>query len=136
MIIELTENNLEEAKNSFLSIDEVKQEFKNNPFARYLILKEKDELLGYLYYSDIYERAEINQFEIKKSHRNCGKGQKLLNFFLKHVEKDITLEVNKENLPAIHLYEKVGFVKQAIRNGYYDGVDGILMERKKDNKEF
>ena len=71
MIIELTENKLEEAKNSFLSIDEVKQEFKNNPFARYLILKEKDELLGYLYYSDIYERAEINQFEIKKSNIQC-----------------------------------------------------------------
>ncbi len=131
MIIELTKNNIKEIENSFLSADEIKKEFKNNPFAKYLILKENDEVIGYLYYSDIYEKIEINQFEIKKNHRNCGKGQKLLDFFLKHVEKDITLEVNKENLPAIHLYEKKGFIKQAIRKGYYRGIDGILMERKR-----
>ena len=134
MIIELTKNNLESIEKSFLSIDEIKKELENNPFAQYLILKENNEIIGYLYYSDIYEKVEINQFEIEKKHRNCGKGQKLLDFFLKHVEKDITLEVNKENLPAIHLYEKMGFVKQAIRKGYYHGVDGILMERKKENK--
>ena len=91
MIIELTKNNLKEIKNSFLSVDDVKKEFKNNPFAKYLILKENNEVIGYLYYSDIYEKVEINQFEIEKKHRNCGKGQKLLDFFLKHVEKHTNL---------------------------------------------
>ena len=28
-------------------------------------LKEEDKLTGYIYYSDIYERAEINQFEME-----------------------------------------------------------------------
>ena len=41
----------------------------------------------------------------------------------------ITLEVNKENIPAIKLYRKLGFKDVAIRKGYYNGVDGILMER-------
>ena len=73
MIFEVTEENKEELKNSFLSYEWIEEEKKNNPFAKFLVLKEQDEIIGYIYYSDIYERAEINQFEIKSIHRNCGK---------------------------------------------------------------
>ena len=41
----------------------------------------------------------------------------------------ITLEVSKENKAAIELYKKFNFNEVAIRKGYYNGVDGILMER-------
>ena len=127
MIYELT--NLDELDNSFISKEYIKEELSNNPFGKVLVLKE-DEIIGYLYYSDIYERAEINQFEINLIHRNCGKGNLLLNEFINRIKKDITLEVKEDNTPAIKVYEKNGFVKTAIRKGYYNGVDGILMERK------
>ena len=130
MIFELTKNNLDELDDSFLSKDVVLEEFRNNPFAKILVLKEKEEIIGYLYYSEIYERAEINQFEIKKIHRNCGKGQMLLEYFLNTVKKDITLEVRENNKNAIHLYLKNGFKQKAIRKNYYNGIDGILMERE------
>ena len=39
------------------------------------------------------------------------------------------LSCKKSNDSAIHLYEKYGFEKKAIRKGYYNGIDGILMER-------
>ena len=42
----------------------------------------------------------------------------------------ITLEVSKENERALALYKKYGFKEVALRKGYYDGVDGILMEKK------
>ena len=135
MIIELNKENIKEIKNSFLSIEEVQKEWKNNPFAKYLVYKEENQIIGYLYYSDIYERAEINQFEIEVMHRNCGKGLALLQKMIEIVDKDISLEVRKDNLPAIHLYQKCGFVKKALRKGYYQGVDGILMERKKEKEE-
>ena len=77
MIIELNKENIYLIKNSFLNEKEVSKEFENNPFARYLILQENDEIIGYIYYSDIYDRAEINQIEIKDSHRSCGKGKKI-----------------------------------------------------------
>ena len=134
MITELTKENLREIEDSFISKEEVEKEIENNPFAKYFLLKEDNEIIGYIYYSDIYERVEINQFEIKENHRNCGKGQKLLAFFLRHVEKDVTLEVREDNIPAIKLYEKMGFTRQAIRKGYYNGIDGILMERKNNDK--
>lgn len=118
---------------SFLDREELKKEFQTNPFAKVLLLVEQEEVIGYLYYSDIYERAEINQIEIEISHRNCGKGKKLMEAFLKMVDKDVTLEVREDNIPAVKLYESCGFQKKAIREGYYQGIDGILMERKKDS---
>jgi len=130
MIYELA--NLDELDNSFISKEYIKNELDNNPFGKVLILKEDNEIIGYLYYSDIYERAEINQFEINKIHRNCGKGDLLLKELVNRIKKDITLEVKEDNYPAIKVYEKNGFLKKAIRKGYYNGVDGILMERKYD----
>lgn len=132
MIFELTKGNINEIEKTFIDLSEVLNEFENNPFAKYLIYKENDKIIGYIYYSDIYDRAEINQFEIEVSHRNCGKGKTLLNKLLKVVDKNITLEVRKDNLAAIHLYKSVGFVEKAIRKGYYQGIDGILMEKIKD----
>lgn len=127
MIYELT--NLDELDNSFISKEYIKEELSNNPFGKVLVLKE-DKIIGYIYYSDIYERCEINQFEIEDIHRNCGKGDLLLKYLINLVKKDITLEVKEDNTPAIKLYLKNGFIKVAIREGYYNGVDGILMERK------
>ena len=128
MIFELTD--ISEIKDSFINKETIEKELKNNPFGKYLILKEDNEIIGYLYYSDIYERAEINQFEINFIHRNCGKGSYLLKECLNRIKKDITLEVKEDNTVAIKLYEKNGFTKKAIRREYYNGVDGILMERK------
>lgn len=133
MFIEITRNNLDELTGTLLTRNEVEHELNINPFGKYLIFKEDNQVIGYIYYSDIYERSEINQFEIENSHRNCGKGKFLLQEFLKLVEKDVTLEVKKDNYPAIHLYKSNGFVEKAIRPGYYQGIDGILME-KQNNK--
>ena len=130
MIFELYPSNLDVLDNSFIDKEYIKNEFQNNPFAKVLIMKEDNQIIGYLYYSDIYDRLEINQIEIDFIHRNCGKGNILLNKLLKDVDKSITLEVKIDNIPAIKLYEKNGFERKAIRKGYYNGVDGILMERK------
>lgn len=119
---------------SLISIETMEHDLQVNPFGRYLLELENDKIIGYLYYSDIYDRAEINQVEVEVSHRNCGKATKLLQKMLELVEKSITLEVKKDNIPAINLYKKFGFQEKAIRQGYYQGVDGILMEREKDTK--
>lgn len=130
MIIELTKENLAELNNSILDVSLLKQELENNPFAKVLLYKEQDQIIGYLYYSDIYDRAEINQIEIAVLHRNCGKASKLLQQMIQSVDKSITLEVSVENTNALRLYKKFGFEKKAIRKGYYQGIDAILMERK------
>ncbi len=132
MIIEINKNNIDLINNSFISKEYILNELENNPFAKILILKENDEIVAYIYYSDIYERAEINQIEVNKIHRNCGKGDFLLNYMINLLKKNITLEVKEDNYSAIKLYEKNKFEKKAIRKGYYNGIDGILYERKNE----
>lgn len=129
MITTINKNNMNFPDDDFLTKEEVSTELENNPYGNYLILIEEDKIIGYIYYSDIYERAEINQFEVKPTHRNCGKGNELLKNLIEKLQKNITLEVKQTNAPAIRLYEKNGFKKVAIRKGYYNGIDGILMER-------
>lgn len=131
MIYKLEKDNINILDNSFIDKKEIEKELENNPFANVLLYEENNEIIGYIYYSEIYERVEINQFEIKNIHRNCGKGNLLLKKLIETVDKDITLEVKEDNKSAISLYLKNGFKKTAIRKGYYKGIDGILMERKK-----
>ena len=132
MIKELKKEEIDIIDNSFIDKDYLLNEFDNNPFIKVLLLIEDNKIIGYLYYSDIYDRAEINQIEIDSFHRNCGNGKKLMEYMINHVDKDITLEVKNNNDPAIKLYKKYGFKEVATRKGYYQGTDGILMERKKD----
>ena len=131
MFIEVNKDNLNILDNSFIDKNTVSNDLNSNPFGHYLLLVEDNEIIGYIYYSDIYDRAEINQIEVNFIHRNCGKGSILLKKMILVVDKNITLEVKIDNIPAIKLYKKYGFEQVAIRKGYYNGVDGILMERKK-----
>ncbi|MBR6137570.1 MAG: GNAT family N-acetyltransferase [Bacilli bacterium] len=133
MITELTINTIDKINNSFIDRNYIEKELSVNPYGKILILEENNEVIGYLYYSDIYERAEINQIEIENFHRNCGNGTKLMDYFINLVDKDISLEVRENNDPAIKLYKKYGFEEVAVRKGYYNGIDGLLMERKKDS---
>lgn len=118
------------ATKGLITKKEIEKELEVNPFARFIIETENNKVIAYLYYSDIYDRAEINQIEVDVFHRNCGKATILLGKMIKAVEKSITLEVKEDNEVAIHLYKKFGFIEKAIRKGYYQGIDGILMERK------
>ena len=130
MIKLITKENYEDLNNEFLSFDYLKKEFDNNPFAKFLILIENDELNGYLYYSEIYDRIEINQIEVLREERRKNIGSSLIEYLIENNKNDITLEVRIDNYPAIGLYKKFGFKEVAIRKGYYNGIDGILMERK------
>ncbi len=121
------------AKDSIIELEKIKKDIEINPFGRYLLEIEDNKIIAYLYYSDIYDRAEINQIEVDVFHRNCGKASKLLKKMIEVVDKSITLEVKKDNFVAIHVYKKFGFKEKAIRKGYYQGIDGILMERKNED---
>lgn len=130
MLIELSAEKLLKEKASFIDLNELSKEISKNPFGKVLVYKENDEIIAYLYYSEIYERIEINNIEVKSDFRNKGIGTKLLKKLTETVEKSISLEVRENNYPAIRLYKKFNFSERAIRKGYYQGIDGILMVRE------
>ena len=130
MVVNITKENINNYSDEFINKSFFINELNNNPFAKVLFLFENNSIIGYLYYSDIYDRVEINQIEIKEKYRKQGKGNYLLNKLLKAEKKDVTLEVKETNYPAIKLYEKNGFLKKAIRKNYYGEINGILYEKK------
>lgn len=129
MIESLTKDNINLIDHSFLNKEIIIKELINNPFAKYLIYIENKEVVAYLYYSEIYDRTEINMFEVRVDKRNKKIGSKLLEKFLEQNTKPSTLEVRTDNYKAIAIYKKYGYREVAIRKNYYNNVDGILMER-------
>ena len=105
-----------------------------NPYARKISYFIDDKQVGYLDYSLIYDRIEIDNFFVDEDYRNQGIGRKLLSYLIviginNHVI-NITLEVRNSNEIARNLYKKFGFREVALRKFYYGDEDGILMEKQ------
>ena len=109
------------------------KEFSTNPYLKIITYVEKDKIIGFLLYSLIYDRIEIEQFEVITKERGRGIGDKLLNYLIEKYKnsdiKNITLEVKENNIVAINLYKKYGFKKVSTREKYYDSINGLLMEK-------
>ena len=87
----------------------------------------------FINYYLMYDRIEIADFNVLEEYQNNNIGTKLIEYLINKYEgivNNITLEVREDNLKAIHIYEKMGFKKVSIRKNYYNGIDGILMERE------
>ena len=105
-----------------------------NPYYRKLVYYEGDKQVGYLEYSLIYDRIEIDNFFVDEDYRGLGIGKKLMSYLVvvginNHVI-NITLEVRKSNEVARNLYKSFGFREVALRRFYYGDEDGILMEKQ------
>lgn len=114
-------------------IIEVSQ-ISNRPFAKRLEYIIDEKRVGYLEYSIIYERMEIDNFEVAEQFRRQKIGTKLMSYLISiAIEKhlvNITLEVRVSNEIARNLYRKFGFREVALRKLYYGSEDGILMEKQ------
>ena len=114
-------------------IKEVELE-ETSPFAKCIEYIEDNQVLGVLKYSLIYDRMEIDNIEVEKSHRGKGIGTKLMSYLVSMAIENrvinITLEVRVSNIVARNLYKKFGFREVALRKFYYGDEDGILMEKQ------
>lgn len=141
MIAELLKENIERISElsklfpeNFKSATEIINDFNSNIFSKYFIYLEKSNIIGFINYYDLYDRFEIANIVVLENYRNKKIGSKLMEKLLDEGFKkqivNITLEVRCDNNNAIKLYKKYGFERVAIRKSYYNGIDGILMERK------
>lgn len=106
---------------------------EDNPFIYYLGYKSSNELIGFISFTILYERAELNYVFVKPEYRDGLVGTLLIEGMFKYCfdsgVKSITLEVRESNSAAIKLYEKTGFTSIAKRDRYYQDEDGLLMEK-------
>ena len=117
-----------------LTSKSVKEDIKNNQFTNYLTYLVNGEPVAFINYYIMYERAEIININVLEEYQNQKIASKLLEYMvnecISHNVKSITLEVKETNIKAIHLYEKFDFSKVSVRRKYYQGIDGILMEKE------
>ena len=127
--IENKTNQMPWSKAQFLSSMEV---------GHYSVVMHKDsDILGFAIYSPIIPESHLLNIAIDPAYQGKGLGDKLLQQIILQNRtigvKTISLEVRVSNLPAINLYEKRGFHKDAIRPDYYSGSpkeDALLMSLK------
>ena len=102
-----------------------------------VVLHEESNIQGFAIYSPIVPESHLLNIAIDPAYQGKGLGDKLLQQIILQNRtigvKTISLEVRVSNLPAINLYEKRGFHKDAIRPDYYSGSpkeDALLMSLK------
>jgi [ribosomal protein S18]-alanine N-acetyltransferase len=95
------------------------------------LLNIKSDIVGFLSYTHLYDKIEINYIYIKEEYRGKEYASELIDYLLKEDYSDITLEVRISNESAINLYLKKGFNIVATRKNYYQNEDGYLMHRKR-----
>jgi ribosomal-protein-alanine N-acetyltransferase len=114
------------------SLESLKSEL-DNKFAKYVILKKDDSIVGYGGMWIIIDEAHITNIAVHPLARGLGAGDIIVEALFKICRKQkvtaITLEVRSSNFIAINLYEKHGFEKVSIRPHYYEdnGEDAVIM---------
>lgn len=134
-------SDLEEIKNilqtdfdNFWNFEIFKEELANNN-SIYLVLRYDNEIVCFGGIKIILDEANIMNIVTKKDKRNQGFARFVLNELINISKEEnctsITLEVNENNMPAIHLYELFKFKEVGRRKKYYkNGDTAILMTRK------
>lgn len=112
--------------NNIWSLKVLEEDFKNSKF---LVAKRNDEVLGFLSYRTVLNELEIMNIVVREDYRRKGIASKMLsNLIIKEDYEKINLEVNVNNIAAITLYKKFGFMQVGNRKKYYNGSeDAILM---------
>lgn len=122
--------NLQKDFDDFWNYEIFKEELAHNN-SSYLVLRYDDEIVCFGGFKKIIDEADIMNIITKKSKRNMGFARLILNELINIAKeenlKSITLEVNENNKPAIHLYELFEFKQVGFRKKYYNGTDNAIL---------
>lgn len=103
----------------------------NNEYVQYYAYKIDNKYIAFLCFMNISEEVEIIDAFVLEKYRRNNIMTSLFNYLFKNEKyTKIFLEVSKENIGAINLYNKLGFKVISERKGYYNGIDAYVMEKK------
>lgn len=108
--------------------------YKNG--TKFFVCEENGKVLGYVGLSTVLDEGYITNVAVFPNHRRRGIGKKLLERVFSYAKDNglsfVSLEVRKSNLPAISLYEKLGFKTEGERKNFYrDPVENALIMTKR-----
>ena len=100
---------------------------------RVIVAEKEKNAIGYILFNQILDEAEIYKIVVSKDFRKKQIAFKIMEFFQDELKKNdvkkIFLEVRKNNIPAINLYKKCGFINIREIVDYYNNPkeNGIMM---------
>lgn len=116
----------------FWSYSVLKDELNSDNSLYFFIENNQGLVLGFIGIKIILDEAELMNIVVKKDARNLGIGSFLLKKVIQEASnlklKNIYLEVNELNIPAINLYKKFNFTQIGLRKNYYGDNSGVLMK--------
>jgi len=124
----------EECFDSGFALETFNKELKN-PLAYYVVAVDGEIPVGYCGIWNVCGEAEVIDIGVFSEYRKRGIGKGLFEAVFQYMRENgvgaLNLEVREDNIPAIRLYEKLGFEKVGVRKKYYDNkVDAILYTKK------
>ncbi|GMN89971.1 GNAT family N-acetyltransferase [Francisella sciaenopsi] len=130
---------LVELENSTFLSDKISKKqfvYNINKQKYFFITKTQNSLAGYILCFEYKKTIRVYSLAVSKNYQGQGIGKKLLEYILNNSNKNISLEVNTNNLIAISLYQKLGFVINKKINNYYENGDAaykMILIRKNLN---
>lgn len=123
-----------ECFDSGFALETFNKEIKN-PLAYYVVAVDGEIPVGYCGIWNVCGEAEVIDIGVLLEYRKRGIGKGLFEAVFQFMRENgvgtLNLEVREDNIPAIRLYEKLGFEKVGVRKKYYDNkVDAILYTKK------
>ncbi len=104
--------------------------------ALFLVVEERERILGYCGLLMVLDEGDITNVAVKKDRQREGIGHFLVESLVRLAGdlgvNTIHLEVRAGNDTAIRLYERMDFVRDGLRRNYYTNPaeDAVLMTRK------
>ena len=91
-----------------------------NKLSLWLVALEDGEVVGYVGSQTVLQEADMMNIAVADSHRRRGIARMLVEELIRQLDAyQLTLEVRASNVPAIALYENLGFTQVGLRKNYY-----------------
>ena len=99
----------------------------DNPAAHFVVVAEGNEVLGYGGMHTVLGESYIDNIAVFPAFRGRGAGRAVTQALVDKAKENggvfITLEVRASNVPAITLYESLGFENVGVRKRFYTNPD-------------
>ncbi len=105
-------------------------------YAYYYVAEVDGEIAGCCGIRNMAGEGEITNVAVAEKFRRRGIGRALMEYMLKEAAllgmESMTLEVRVSNIPAISLYESLGFQGEGVRPGFYEKPreDALIMWKR------
>lgn len=109
-----------------------------NPLSCWLVAAENDRVVGYVGSQTVLDASDMMNIAVAPDYRRMGVAEALIQNLISMLKirnsRALLLEVRVSNLPAITLYEKIGFVQVGRRRNYYRNPreDALILRKEWD----